>query len=174
MKQRDRALGARIKAAMKAAGYKTAREFCEKLNIPYLTFAQHTQGRRNPTDAFLKKYSKTFGVTVTWLKTGEGNPLLHTGSEKKEKRNKIKTALQNEINKSQFQIEHMINVELLSTILVAVAKLKKKYPLNEKKCANITANLYAQVIQTTTEKDLQKKMVLAFIKTYEATLKTEN
>ena len=75
VKERNRAFGARLKAAMKIAGYKSVREFCDKNHIFYLTVAQHTQGTRNPSDENLTKYSELFGVTKEWLKTGEGLPL---------------------------------------------------------------------------------------------------
>lgn len=163
--KKDYALGARIKAAMKAAGFATAKEFCEKHNIPYLTFAQHVQGRRMPTTDFLKLYSKSFGVTTQWLQSGEGHPITHN---KRSKNKKIKDAFAHEISKHQTEL--LLNSALLTTILEAVIKLKLKYTLNEKKCADITTNLYTQIIKTTDEKSLQKNMVSTFIKTYEATL----
>lgn len=168
MKNRNHALGARIKAAMKASGFKTAKEFCEKYNVPYLTFAQHMQGRRNPTPNFLKTYSKAFGITIGWLETGEGSPLPQSNLMGSKKKEKIKEVFETEMNKFQFQTNLMINIELLTYILEEVIKLKDKYHLSEKKCANISANLYAQIIKTTPETTLQKNMVSAFIKTYEA------
>lgn len=163
--KRNYALGARIKAAMKAAGFATAREFCEKFNVPYLTFAQHTQGRRHPTPDFLKLYSKAFGVAGSWIETGEGSPL---STQKQTKHKKIETALEHEVNKIQTDV--IINSELLTKILEEVIKLKIKYKLNEKKCADITTNLYTEIIKTSSEKVLQKNMVATFIKTYESTL----
>lgn len=165
--KRDHALGARIKASMKAAGFTTAREFCEKFNVPYLTFAQHIQGRRHPTPNFLKLYSKAFAVTAQWLETGEGHPLTN---HKQSKNKKIEEAFNHEINK--FQTDLMLNPELLTAILEEVIKLKIKYRLNEKKCAYIVTNLYTQIIKMTHEKSLQKNMVSAFIKTYEVTLES--
>src|SRR3990167_782285 len=163
--KRDYALGARIKAAMKAAGFATAKEFCEKYHVPYLTFAQHIQGRRLPAPNFLKLYCKSFGVTAQWLETGEGNPMTHNkGSRNK----KIEDAFAHEINKCQTDL--ILNPELLTAILEEVIKLKIKYKLNEKKCASIATNLYAQIIKTTHEKSLQKNMVSTFIKTYKSTL----
>ncbi|MDP1574335.1 MAG: helix-turn-helix transcriptional regulator [Coxiellaceae bacterium] len=163
--KKDYALGARIKAAMKAAGFATAKEFCEKYSIPYLTFAQHVRGRRTPTTSFLQLYSKSFGVTEKWLVTGEGHP---TANHKGSKNKKIEDAFAHEISK--YQTDLMLNSELLTTILEEVIKLKLKYKLDEKKCADIATNLYTQIIKTSNEKSLQKNMVSTFIKTYEATL----
>lgn len=163
--KRNYALGARIKASMKAAGFATAKEFCEKFDVPYLTFAQHVQGRRHPTADFLKLYSKAFGVTGSWLETGEGSPL---STQRQAKSKKIETALEHEINKIQTDV--MLNADLLTKILEEVIKLKTKYKISEKKCADITTNLYTQIIKTTSEQVLQKNMVSTFIKTYEATL----
>src|SRR3989338_877800 len=99
--KRDYALGARIKAAMKAAGFATAGEFCKKHNVPYLTFAQHIQGRRNPAPDFLKLYSKTFGVKAQWIETGEGHPL---NNHKQSKNKKIKEVFSHEMNKFQTDV----------------------------------------------------------------------
>lgn len=163
--KRDYALGARIKAAMKAAGFTTARQFCEKHHVPYLTFAQHIQGRRLPAPNFLKLYSKSFGVTEQWLETGEGHPMSRS---KGSKNKKIENTFEQEMRKCQTDL--MLNSELLTAILEAVITLKIKYKLNEKKCASIATNLYTQIIKTTNEKSLQKNMVATFIKTYGATL----
>ena len=164
--KRNYAFGARIKASMKAAGFATAKEFCEKFNIPYLTFAQHIQGRRHPTPDLLKLYSKSFGVTEQWLETGEGHPL---SNDQQSENKKIEDALEHEINK--IQTDAILSPELLTSILEEVIRLKVKYQLSEKKCAYITTNLYTQIIKTTSEKGLQKNMVSTFIKTYEVALK---
>ncbi len=167
MKNRDYELGSRIKAAMQAAGYKTAKSFAEKFNIPYLTVAQHLQGRRTPNEEFLKLYSKKFGVTMQWLETGEGNPLSNKNSQHKEK---LETAFKTELDKRKLDIDAGIDVNLLTIILEEIAKIRKKYSLTEKKCAVITANLYSQVFKTTQEVELQKNMVVAFVKTYSSSL----
>lgn len=165
--KRNYALGARIKASMKASGFATAKEFCEKYDVPYLTFAQHTQGRRHPTSDFLKLYSKAFGVAATWLETGEGHPM---GNHKQSKNKKVKGALEYEMNK--LQTDATLNPELLTAILEEVIKLKVKYHLSEKKCAHIATNLYIQIIKITHEKILQKNMVSTFIKTYGVALES--
>lgn len=114
--KRNQALGARIKAAMKAAGFKTAKEFCEKYDIPYLTFAQHTQGRRHPTSDFLKLYSEAFGVTAHWIETGEGSPL----SNQKKAKQVLKLS-QKEIDK-RLQINQLLHTALDTELLTEIIK----------------------------------------------------
>lgn len=167
MENRNYELGARIKAAMNAAGYKTAISFSKENDIPYLTFAQHLQGRRTPTEEFLKLYSKKFGVNIQWLSTGEGDPLSHKNAEQK---HRLEKNFKTELDKRQLDMDSGIDVHLLVIIFEGVATLRKKYQLNEKKCAVISAKLYSQVFTTTQDKELQKKVVSAFIKTYAASL----
>lgn len=67
-------VGARLKAARKAAGFKTSKEFIRKYHIPASTYSQHESGSRSPDSEALKFYSKSFGVSFDWLNTGKGLP----------------------------------------------------------------------------------------------------
>ncbi|NNM59389.1 MAG: hypothetical protein HKM04_06190 [Legionellales bacterium] len=66
-------IAARLKAARRAAGFSTARAFCQAFNIPKSTFGQHEKGQRIPKDRMLKEYAKHLEVNFIWLKTGEGD-----------------------------------------------------------------------------------------------------
>jgi transcriptional regulator with XRE-family HTH domain len=166
MKKRDYALGARIKTALKAAGYKTAKEFCEQHSIHYLTFSQHIQGRRKPTPEFLKLYSKLFRVNLDWLETGEGDP-LSTGRTSQSQKKQHEAMLKKEFTKLiSLSRSSEISVDLLSLLLEKVLPLIKKYKINEKKASGLIATMYTEITKTTNDKKLQLSMVPAFIKTY--------
>ncbi len=77
-------LGARIRAARKAAGFKTAKAFLKKHKVPASTYSQHESGARTPDEEGLRFYTKVFDVDFDWLKTGKGQPFRKATSFKKE------------------------------------------------------------------------------------------
>lgn len=63
----------RLKAARIAAGYKTAKEFADKNDIPQSTYQLHETGKRGLTNhRTLMRYAEALGVPPGWLVTGEG------------------------------------------------------------------------------------------------------
>ncbi len=68
-------LGTRIRAARKALGYATGRDFQRKLGfVERSLYYQWELGRRTPCDEALKKISKICKVNYDWLATGKGSP----------------------------------------------------------------------------------------------------
>jgi|688.fasta_scaffold233453_2 hypothetical protein len=57
----------RLKNARIKAGYKTAKEFAIKHNIPYITYAQHESGKRRLNAKYIMEYSNLLGVKSNWL-----------------------------------------------------------------------------------------------------------
>jgi len=67
----DIEIGQRLKAARKAAGFKTARAAAESLGVPYPTYTQHENGTRGIVrEADL--YTRRFKVSLDWLMRGRG------------------------------------------------------------------------------------------------------
>lgn len=106
-------LGARIRAARKAAGFKTAKEFLKKYNVPASTYSQHESGARIPDDEGLKFYTKVFDVNFDWLKTGKGQPFKKITPFQKESLAEESVQL--------IRANH-INEELLTRILTQIIK----------------------------------------------------
>src|SRR5438128_2280233 len=77
-------LGARLRAARKAAGFNTSKAFLKKHKVPASTYSQHESGARIPDDTILEFYGKTFGVNIDWLKTGKGQPYKNINSKQDE------------------------------------------------------------------------------------------
>lgn len=50
----------------------TQQEFAERLNIGRGTLANYEVGRNEPIDAVISLICREFGVSETWLRTGEG------------------------------------------------------------------------------------------------------
>ncbi len=166
--KKNHALGARIKAAMKAARFKTAKEFCEQYSIPYLTFAQHTQGRRHPTQDFLKLYSKAFGVTIQWLKTGEGNPL--STAKPFAKTTKILKLSAEEINK-RLQIDQLLHAALDTELLAEIVKqlLVQNNRVKAKEAelvAKATAFIYNDIATLQESQEIKIKMIKIAVNTF--------
>ena len=66
--------GIRLKTARKAAGFKSAKEFCDKFGIPSSTYSLHETNHRNLKPKIAKKYADILGVNTAWLLTGSGSP----------------------------------------------------------------------------------------------------
>lgn len=67
-------LAKKLKDARIHAGYVTAKDFSQKNNLPYTTYAQHESGKRCLSARIILKYSKLLKV----------EPVLFLGSDKKE------------------------------------------------------------------------------------------
>jgi transcriptional regulator with XRE-family HTH domain len=70
----DREIGFRLKIARKAAGFKTAISFAQKMRIAKSTFSQHENGTRSLTAEQIIFYSDTLQIDPSWLLTGNGHP----------------------------------------------------------------------------------------------------
>jgi transcriptional regulator with XRE-family HTH domain len=75
-------LGARLRAARKAAGFNTSKAFLKKYKVPASTYSQHESGSRTPDDKMLQYYSKIFEINFNWLKSGGGQPFNHSAPSK--------------------------------------------------------------------------------------------
>ncbi len=139
-------LGARLRAARKAAGYKTSKAFLKKYNIPASTYSQHESGSRIPDDEILKYYSKLFDVNFDWLKSGIGSPFNISISSKK---NIINEELL-DINKmKEKQDKLFINQKIFTKILEGVIDTQfqsKKNKLSSSIIVQDTFEIYSKVM----------------------------
>ena len=167
-KERDRAFGIRLKTAMKVAGYRSAKKFCEKHHMVYLTVAQHMQGTRFPTEDTLIKYSKLFGVSKEWLETGKGIPLSSLNKSKKIlKISAAEIKKQVEINK---HLREGLDVPILAEIIKNI--LSYKFSITEKtalQLAEAASYIYSDITDTdddlVTKLQIVKPAVLTFLRT---------
>lgn len=75
-------IGERIKAARKAIGLKQA-ELAERLGVKPNTITSYETGLRAPSDAIVLSICREFGVSETWLRTGEGEMFVSLDRQKK-------------------------------------------------------------------------------------------
>jgi transcriptional regulator with XRE-family HTH domain len=66
-------IGIRLRAARRAAKYRSAREFALKQGISQSTYSQHETGKRSLTPELLCRYAKLLGVSPNWLLTGDAS-----------------------------------------------------------------------------------------------------
>ena len=68
-------IGERIKKLRKVLDL-TQQEFADNLNIKRNTVATYEVGKSNPSDAAVILICKTFNVSETWLRTGDGEMFI--------------------------------------------------------------------------------------------------
>ena len=145
-------LGARLRAARKAAGFKTSKDFLIKYKIPASTYSQHESGKRVPDDETLKFYCKMLKVSFNWLKSGEGHPFKKETSSQK-------TIISEElIDLSKYAD---INPDLLARILKSLLT-KYDVHLSENKLkviSNETVKIYKRVIPLASGKNQHIKLL---------------
>jgi len=95
----------RLKAARKAAGFKSAKIFAASQHIPLSTYSQHETGKRSISAELIISYSDQLNVHPYWLLTGNGDPNLHFVSPE---------------TRGQF---YKVNLDLLKKILLAIEPL---------------------------------------------------
>lgn len=116
----------RLRAARKAAGFKAAKDFATKYNIPLSTYSQHETGKRSINAELIINYSSYFTINPCWLLTGNGDPFF--GEDQKDKK-----AI---LDRETFSISHKVNddhskynqvdLALLKRILLAAEQLFEK------------------------------------------------
>lgn len=141
-------LGARLRAARKAAGFKTSKAFLNKYNIPASTYSQHESGSRIPDDETLKYYSKLFDVNFDWLKSGMGNPFSTSIPSKK---NIISEELldikKTKEKKDKLFIDQKIFTKILESIIDTQLQSKKNKP-NPSIIVKDTFEIYSKVMNS--------------------------
>lgn len=64
----------RLKILRKTLGM-TQQQFADRLRVPRNTIGGYEVGKSNPSDAAVNNICREFGVSETWLRTGEGEML---------------------------------------------------------------------------------------------------
>lgn len=132
MNQIDKEIGLRLKVARKAAGFKKALDFVNKMNIPKSTYSQHENGKRSLTAEQIIQYSQKLDIEANWLLTGLGHP-CPSGKNKIQRKEKIdqEIAILQKANElpiiKNFHIEindnsAVVNMELFGKIITAAIK----------------------------------------------------
>lgn len=163
-------IGSRLRAARKAAGFKTALAFCEKFAIPLSTYSQNESGIKAPRAEALKNYADYLGVNLDWLKTGLGMPI--TGANIAIASQITQTLSEDEIAEellSQRYAQSPIDESLLSELLKVLlehfqAKNAEKIDLDA--LAKATAGLYNNLRKMDTDPLIRSQLIRVAVETY--------
>lgn len=154
-------IGARLRAARKAAGFQTAKSFLKKYKFPASTFSQHESGARVPDDETLGYYSKVFEINLNWLKTGKGLP--HAKSTANQKK-----ALAEELINISKPTAIQLNEELLAKILTRLLTLQhaKISAKTIKSLSKEASKIYQEITSTSTSSKIQMNLLKAAFVNY--------
>lgn len=124
-------IGLRLRAARRAASFKSARTFATQHKIPESTYSQHETGKRSLNPDMLLRYSELLDIDPGWLLTGEGVPYSCDGygQEQQECIKQKILNLKNYVNVSTDAVSvtnndpAVVDVQLFSEILRETAKV---------------------------------------------------
>jgi transcriptional regulator with XRE-family HTH domain len=153
--------GARLRAARKAAGFKTSKTFLKESKIPASTYSQHESGARIPGEKILKFYSKIFAVNFDWLKEGKGLPYTQTNS--------TKSILEEELlDLSKFKPTTSLNQSMLTMILHDLLSAHANNISSKivKKIVNDAFKIYENVVSADISNTHQMKLLKRTINDY--------
>ena len=153
-------LPARLRAARKTAGFKTAKAFTEAHGYPASTYCQHETGARNLDDATIRDYSKLLKVNYDWLAKGEGLPYKNKLDEKRAKTFQSETLDLNTLTRTA----PLISEKLLASILEALMSADKK--ISAKDLAHASTAIYSEVVRIEGTLKDQLKAVEPAVKTF--------
>ena len=160
-------VGLRLRAARKAAGFKSAINFTDKYALSASTYSQHETGQRSLNLTTLVKYSQLLEISSSWLLTGEGVPYKNHNVEKElclalnltSPANNFSSKLQcPPITKSFCQVD----MKLFSDILHEMIKIltQSSAPINET-VIDFCFDIYNSVIATPDDSHRQRMVSLA-------------
>lgn len=170
-------IGYRLKTAREAAGFKTARLFCEKYSISASTYCQHELGRRNINLKTAEKYADLLSVNPIWLLRGIGSPYQNeiTDEEKPISDEEFIKALRyNGKNNfkifSQYKNEILNNVNPLLFCNLVSSMTKVLYDLNFKlditQFSQKAVENYKDIVQSTNNTKSQIAMIDLSVTTF--------
>ena len=115
----------RLRAARKAAGFKSAKEFAKAYDVPISTYSQHETGKRNISAELIVNYSDYFKINPYWLLTGNGEPFLSENQKDKKAIIERETfSISPHVSENDAKY-HTADLALLQKILLAAEPLFK-------------------------------------------------
>lgn len=167
----DKEVGLRLKIARKAAGYKTALNFANEMNIPKSTYSQHENGKRSLTAEQITYYADKLDIEASWLLTGLGHP-CPLGKNKVQRKDEIEreiTLLQESnhlppIKNPQIEINDnsaVINMELFSKIITSAIKAlaSKNLQIQAEELVAFCIDAYNNIEFLVTSQDEKNKII---------------
>lgn len=167
--------GIRLKTARMAAGYKSAKEFCDKHGVVHSTYSLHETGGRNLKPKIAQKYAELLNVNVTWLLTGSGSPYNSTIKDEPlsqaEFRELLKYSGNDKVKESlQYKNEFLNNVNPLVFCKIIINMIETIQELNfhleAKQFARQAVEIYKDISLSSDDQETQLMMVNLSITTF--------
>ncbi|MCD6039571.1 MAG: family transcriptional regulator [Gammaproteobacteria bacterium] len=151
----------RVRAARKAVGFKSAKDFASKYNIPLSTYSQHETGKRSINAELIINYSSYFQINPCWLLTGHGEPFF--GENQQDKKDIIERevfSISPKINDQQNKY-NQIELALLRKILLAAEPLfeDKSSTLSYPAIVNHCLEIYDTVSKLDADMEEKEKII---------------
>lgn len=157
----------RLKTSRMASGYKTATEFCKKTGIPLSTYNMHETGKRKMQPEIAEKYAKLLEVNSAWLITGVGAPYEHAVDHEEPlttvqylnllNYNHASTLKPSPTTESSPPINAILFCKIFTEMVHAMNEFDVS--LNIKYISDYTAEIYNDIVQTSTLHQEQLTMV---------------
>jgi len=174
-------IGMRLKKARMAAGFKSAREFCDKYGIPSSTYSLHETGGRSLKQKIAKKYADYLGVNIAWLLTGVGSPYNENHADEKNtlSHNEYIELLKYQGNdfvqnslRDKTEILNGVDPLLFSEIIVKISKVLTEINihLDTKQISKKAIEIYKDITLSSKEQSAQLTMVDLSITTFKREL----
>ena len=162
-------IGLRLRAARRAAKFKSARIFAAQHNIPESTYSQHETGKRALNPDMLLRYSELLDMNPGWLLTGEGMPYFLPKEDPENTADIYQKIvnLKNYINVSVVDIpikkdqQIGIDMELFSEIFREITRsfAASNMSFTCKECVEFCAEVYNTVVATSIEQKNRKAVI---------------
>jgi transcriptional regulator with XRE-family HTH domain len=149
----------RLRAARKAAGYKSAKDFANEHGIPLSTYSQHETGKRSISAELIINYSSYFQVNPYWLLTGNGEPFF--GDDHKDRKAIIEResfSITPKINERSCKYQH-IDLPLLKKILLAAESLLDDKKVSYAGLINHCFEIYNTVSSIAADTEEKEKII---------------
>lgn len=167
-----RNIGARLKAARKAAGYRSATAFAGKRDIPMSTYSQHEGGKRSMNAEALMYYAEQLGIQAGWLLSGQGTPFQADTKDVVRKSQLVNKVLDEEsglINTQSSKEQQLgpivepittVDMHLFKEILVRLLVLhsEEDVEISDKELIDFSIEVYNGIINTSAS--LQDKIAM--------------
>lgn len=170
--------GIRLKTARMAAGFKSAKEFCDKHSIPSSTYSLHETGGRSIKPKTAEKYADLLGVSAAWLLTGAGSPYkgelsdASTPVTHEEFMELLKYHGNDKIQKTlQYENESLNNVNplVLCKIIIGMIDTLRHldFSIDESQLSKKAVEIYKDIVKASSQPEDQLTMINLSITTFE-------
>ncbi len=162
-------IGLRLRAARRAANFRSARTFAFQNEIPESTYSQHETGKRALSPEMLLNYSQLLNVDPGWLLTGDGSPYLMQGQDQEREQliSQEMQNLRNFLDGSMYKIPPikgriaLIDMELFLDVLraIAVSFSNDKISVSYEDLIDFCIDIYNNVVTTSVNEKNRKSMI---------------